>query len=342
MKLNLLLLILLSACSMGTMKSGGDNPYLYNSSEAYDKEKLSELSREVVVVERRNPPVGTLEKLFSSKQPPLRRVAILVFESDIQGTRAGLAGSNLVYPSAQGKQLLTEKMLTIWEEGFGLLKDPSIEYVSTSEIKNSKAIAQYGIAVEDYIKSERSAIDPDDISYVEKGKSTPTQTVVNPRGMRDLSFLLVPASELMSGPKWSNHQKLLVNEISKELRLDAVIVINSDIQWTAAHQEKRSGEHIPEEMVVKLKVSTLVPFSSYHQRLINLKNSDKPGVNLCYSYHTGVLKVPVKLTVDKEEENFETVNRNILSPLITTYRDLTMMMITSLQTEWKKSYGDGK
>src|SRR5690606_32370507 len=146
-------------------------------------------------------------------QNPLKRVGIVIFESMIQPTRGGLAGNDLVYLSEAGKQLLTEKLLSVWEEVFGIVA-PRLDYVSLNTIKKAPSFNKYGAAEKDYVLSSRAALAPDDIFFLNAGRKTTTTTLLNPRGARDMSFVLVPATELMSGPKWSEHQKHFLNDVS--------------------------------------------------------------------------------------------------------------------------------
>ncbi len=333
----LLGIVLLTSCSLGTKKTGGQHRYRYEPDFDYGLEDLQALAPGVVTMEKRDPPVGTLDKLFDKKMPDIKRIGIVVFESEVQGTRTGLSGVDLIYPNEQGKQLITEKFFTVWDEGITFIA-PDLTYVPSSEIKASKALSQYGLEVTDYVKTDRIAIESDDIQWLPPGKATPLFTIMNPRGMRDISFMLVPASELMGGPKWSEHNKIFLNDIANELKLDAVFVIMSEVSWTAAHKDKFTNENIPEEIVLKLKGTTLIPFGNYHERLKELKENNRPIINVAYRYHEGKLKVPVSISVPQEEQNFETVENRLLNPMFKAYRDLTFMMIDRMAEEIRKTH----
>lgn len=329
-------LVLITSCA-GTKSSGGKHRYRYEPEFDYTVEDLKELAPAVVLMEKRDPRAGSLDKLFDPRLPDLKRIGIVVFETQIQPTRTGLSDNDLIYVSEQGKQLLTEKFLTLWEEE-GALMAPDLEYVSSQTIKSSRTISKYGLEVPDYIKADRSGIENDDIQWLPAGKKTPLYTVMNPRGMRDLSFMLVPAAELMGGPKWSEQNKIFVNDICKELGLDAVVVVMSQVNWTAARKDKFTNENYPEQMNLTIKATTLVPFENYHQRLKATNVSDLPAINVAYRYHEGKISIPVRISIPESERTFAEIEGRILNPMMKTYRDLSLMVIDQIATELRKTF----
>lgn len=333
-----LMLFLLASCSLGVTSKDGQESHAYRNAEDYNLERLRELAPKVVTTSWRHPPVSTLDKLFAPSQPDLKRIGIVVFETNIQETRSGLASTTgKVYPTAAGKQLLTEEFLTIWDEALPIVF-PEGEYVPVAQMKEAKALHQGGADVTDLIKSPRTTLAEGDLIYLEKGKATATETIVNARGMQDLSFVLVPASDLMNGPKWSEHQKYLINDVAKELKLDALIVVKSSISWEADHKEDLSGDHRPEEMQLTMTASTIVPMVRYHERLKLIGNSEEPLVTATYRTHQATLKLPVKINLPPEEQKFENIEKNLISPMIQSYRDLAVMTLIQMAHEWKKTF----
>lgn len=318
-------LLFLSSCSLGVIQSGGEKTYVYDVQKEYTVEELSELSTQVITTKSRDPQKGKLEDLFSKNQPPIKRIGILVFESTLQPTRSGLSTEDKVFLSEQGKQLLTEKLLSIWEQSFSVLGE-GIEYVPVSKVKKSKAYQEDGLSVTDYVLSKRDSIMPDDIFYLPTGKKTAIPTVLNPRGMRDLSLALVPASELMAGPKFSEHAKHTLNSTAKELNLDAMLIIGSEISWTAAHIDKHSGESFADNAIIRLTVTTAVPLSKYHERLNNIgEKRDQPNNTVSYRYYESKIKIPVDISVPEAQQTFDHIEKTILTPSLKTYNDLTHM-----------------
>lgn len=329
--------LLLTSCSLGTKTKGGKKDFYYQAGEDYKLEKLSELAPRIIETSQRNPPVGTLDELFSKERPDILRVGIIVFETQIQDTRSGLASDEgKIYPTASGKQIMTEKFLSIWEEALPIV-DPELNYVSSAEVKASKSLHRAGAEVEDHPKSSRTELSVDDIVYLEKGKATAMATILNPRGMRDFSFVLVPATELMNGPKWSEHQKHMLNEVVKELKLDAALVIMTEASWQAAHKEKLTGDHKPSELKVKITASTLIPFSKYHERLEASDRSNAPQVNVAYRTYKGMLTAPVSLDAADEEKTYATIQEKLIGPLFATYRDLALMTMLQMKADWEKT-----
>lgn len=334
----ILIIVILSSCSMGVLKEGGDRAYTYDVFSDYTSEDLVHKAPLVVATSQREPMKGKLADLFSKKQAPLKRVGIIVFESVLQPTRSGLTNFDLVYMSAQGKQLLTEKLLKIWDQSFPILGS-EIVYVPTSKIKKSKALTHWGSAVSDQIKAKRDKLMPDDIFYMPSGKEVTMLTTLNARGMRDLSLALVPASELMQGPKFSEHMKHAVNELSKELSLDAVLVVMSQISWSAAHIDKHSQEILPEEMKLQIQATTLVPFTGYHKRLEVIgEKRDLPVINVAFRTYEAELKVPVLITVPEEERSFEQIEKELLTPMLKTYNDLAHMVQLRIIEDLKSTH----
>jgi hypothetical protein len=331
-------LSLLSSCSFGVIKSGGDKAYVYDVSHNYGRGELNNLAPQLVTTSKRDPKKGKLDDLFSKEQAPIQRIGVLVFESEIQPTRSGLANEDQIFLSAQGKQLLTEKLLSVWEQGFSILGD-GVEYVKVSKIKKSQLFKKYGFEVEDHIKANRDALAPDDIFFLAKGKKTAIPTVLNPRGMRDLSLALVPAYDLMAGPKFSEHAKHALNEVAQEMNLDAMLIVMSRINWTASRIDKHSGESIPEEVLIRVEASTLIPLSQYHARLNKLNvTRDQPNTTIAFRAYETKLKIPVRISVPVEQQNFEYIEKELLNPTLKTYNDLSQMLQMRIMEDIKKTH----
>ena len=326
--------LLLSSCA--NLEQGGDRKFEYDADRDYSLLQLQELSGGMVSTLRRDPPFGTLDKLFGSGQKPLKRIGILIFESSLQPTPGGLAGEDLIYLSAAGKQLMTEKLLTIWEQG-AFLAMPDVEFFPISQIRESKAASVYGVAVEDYINSPRQTLAPDDIFYLDKGRGIQSPLIINPRGMRDLSFLLVPATELMKGPKWSEHNKHFINDVFKDLRLDGALLIMSEISWTRGRMDKNTGEHLAEQLRLNIHTSLVTSLSDYQERLkkLSLKNDSSVTVNF-RTYHSEVV-LPLKIAVPQNERSFELIEHELIKPLFKVYRDMSVMVMNSINQDVKST-----
>jgi hypothetical protein len=186
--------------------------------------------------------------------------------------------------------------------------------------------------------ADRKGIENDDIVWLPAGKNTPMYTIMNPRGMRDFALMLVPATELMSGPKWSEQHKVFLNDICKELNLDAVFVIMSEVSWKTERKDKFTNENHSEELILKLKATTLVPFGKYHERLETMKESQRPNINVAYRYHEGQLKIPIQISIPEEQRNFVEIEKRLVGPMFKAYRDLSLMMIDRMSGEIRKTH----
>lgn len=331
----LILSLFVAACS--TVKTGGEGGYRYDPAFQYSHQGLRDLAPEVVKTMKRDPHVKRLDDLFAKKLPDLKRVGILIFESKLQSTRSGLAGDEKIFLSASGKQLLTESLLNVWEETLPLMS-PEFLWVRSDEIRTAKSFSAYGLEVEDFVKSDRNRLDPDDVIYLPKGRETTSQTVLNPRHLRDLSLLLVPAYELVGGPKWSEHHKLFINDVVRELNLDAVIVIMSDVSWSTQQVSKHSGEPTPEEMKFRIEASVLVPFSRIHERLKKLGSKEEPMQTICYRAYETKLNIPIDLSKLSETSAFGEIEETVINPLLKTYRDLVIMNVDQISSDLRKTF----
>lgn len=332
-------LLLITSCSYKVIKSGGENQFAYGLEKNYSSQELKDISPSIVTHSKRDPQTGTFDQVFYHGQKPIKRIGIILFESIIQPSRGGLSDSDLVYLSAQGKQLLTEKLLTIWEESFPIL-NPEMDFIKVSSIKKTSSFNAYGLDEKDHILTKRTGLENDDIFYIGGGKEVTSTTLVGPRGMRDLSMILVPGSELLLGPKFSEHQKHLINDLTKELKLDGVMVVFSEISWTRAQTKKNSGEHIPEEMKMRVAASTLISFTEYHKRMqkIGKGSVNLPKINVPYGTYEVELKIPVVLDVDEKDRNFQTIEKNILNPMLKSYKDISQMIMIRMGEDLRKTF----
>src|SRR5690606_994117 len=207
-----------------------------------------------------------------------------------------------------------------WEESINVFGN-DFTLIPQSKMKKAAVLRSAGEVQEDFIKTKRKILAADDIMILEKGKKTTMSTVINPRQMQDLSFLLAPGYDLMGGPKWSEHKKHLVNDVAKELKLDALILVKSDVSWSYPEGEMAT---------IKLKASTIVPLSSYHERLEKVGDKSRPNVTLCLNSYLGEVKVPVKLLYPEKEGVFSQVEEELILPMMSGYNNLSQMMISRI------------
>lgn len=339
MKISLLVFLLaLVSCSYKVKESGGKALYAYDPLVSYSSENLARRAPDYVKTSMRDPSIGKLDELFAPGLPDIKKIGIISFEALIQPTYGGVSDQDSIYLSAAGKQLMAENLLRIWEQTLGVL-GKEITYIKSKKINRSKTSPYYGLDVNDYVLVKREKIMPDDIFYLPKGKNTTYTALVNPRGGRDLSMLLVPANQIMGGPKFTETQKHYVNELCKELKLDAVLVVYSSLEWTTKGVDKTKNIDISEEMRLKLSTSLILPFSNYHKRLDLINNKDqRPQHNITYRSYDVDVRLPIKIVVPEEEKSFDTIDRNLLMPMMDVYSQLTQMIVSSLHSDVKKTF----
>jgi hypothetical protein len=158
-----------------------------------------------------------------------------------------------------------------------------------------------------------------------------------PANYQDVSILFIPATEMMIGPKPVEHQKHWVNDICKELDLDAVLLVSSEASWTQGGKDKRTQEVIPEDMEVAVGAAILYPLRSYNLAMkeLNRKEPSLPKSIPVASYTTKVT-VPVTLTVPEAEQTFETIEKNVLAPFFGTYQALSALIIDRINTDLRQ------
>lgn len=312
-------ILLFTSCSLNKV-DGGEKSYVYKDKD-YDLSALKDMAPDLIRTSRRDPPGAQLDKLFSKKMPALKRIGIIVFESKIQETRSGLSSSDgKFFPTEAGKQIITEKFLRIWEEAFPII-DPLSDLVPVKKIVEAKSYPHYGQDPDDYVKGNQEEILASDIPYLPKGKKTPIHTIMTPRGMRDFSLLLVPAADLMGGAKWSEHQRLMVNDVASELKLDALLVLMSEASWSESF------------LRTKIEGTIIIPSSQYRDRLLALKKSPHKGITVSYRNYQGEILTPVQLSEAGENWEMEEKEKNLLSPLFRAYRDLSLMMMIQMKKD---------
>src|SRR5690606_14587299 len=165
------------------------------------------------------------ESAFSTKYP-IKKTSTISFETIIQPTRAGISGFDKVYLSPKGKQVLTGKLLSVWEEAFTTVASNEISYLPMVSFFDDQSIhSKYGLDVKNFGGSPQDSLERDDIFVLEKGKSLSSMALFEPHFARDLSILLVPAHQLCGGARGNEFQKYYIAEASQKFELDALYSI---------------------------------------------------------------------------------------------------------------------
>jgi hypothetical protein len=335
---SLAILTLIASCGMVRTDGGqaGFDPQAY---VALEPDQHALYAQTVVKREERDPDYITLEKLRASEKGSIRRMGVVLFETQYQPSRSGLAIGRNVYLSDKGKQALAEETWSFWDRALRRATGTGVEWVKRTELEQSKAFRAAGAVQADYVMVKRYELGEGDIFWKSGGQEIPMTSLVLPRNQQDVSILFVPATEMMLGPKSVEHQKHWVNEICKELKLDAVLIVSSQASWQQGGKEKRTQEVIPEEMQVAIDASILYPWSTYISvaRQLGERNALKKSVPLAtYRVKT---TIPISISVPEDQQTFETIQQNILTPFRASYQALTALMIERIAADLRAPGG---
>src|SRR5690606_33212156 len=162
-------------------------------------------SQDVVTSYQRDPRQLTWEEAFPSKKA-IKSTSTLSFETIIQPTRSGISGSDKVYLSPKGKQLLTEKLLSVWEEAYTTVVNDETNYLHMRKIFDDFSIhSQYGTGVKNYGGTFQEGLEKEDVFLAERGKRLSALALFQPHFSRVLPLLLVPGNQLFGGPRGNEY-----------------------------------------------------------------------------------------------------------------------------------------
>lgn len=335
--LRILILLLLTSCTLGSSRFGGKRTYQYESQYEYSSQELGKLSRDTVTSYKRDPRESEWSKVFT-KTHPIRKTSTLSFETIIQPTRSGVAGLDKVYLSPKGKQLLTKKLLSVWEEAYTTVVDQDLSYVPMEKLfDNHKLHQKYGLGVKDYGVSFQDGLEGDDIFFKEKGKSLSSLALFRPHFARDLSLLLVPAHQLFGGPRGNDFQRYYIQEVSEQFGLDALYSILVEIDWHPRRVDKLTQQSHHQKAVLKLKVTPVLSYKEFEKRLKAQgieSNSKLPNLN--WGIYEVSLDIPIDLDKISKESSLEEIDSILLRPIFKTYADMCVMMSQRLQRDFKR------
>lgn len=334
--LRILFLLILTSCTLGSSKFGGKKPYQYDPQYHYTSQELFKISRATITSYQRDPRQASWEKVFSKKYP-IKKVSTFSFESIVQPTRAAIAGFDKVYLSPKGKQLLTEKLLTVWEEAFTTVNTPEMSYLPMLELfDDHKLHSKYGLGVKDYGGTFQEGLASDDIFFKQRGKSLSSLALFQPSFARDLSLLLVPGYQLFGGPRGNEFQKYYLAEIIEKFKLDAAFAVMVEIDWQASRIDKVTKQSIHQKAIIKLKVTPLISYKEFAKRLKDQGiNAESDIPNLSWGSYESTIHVPVDLEKINKDSTVEDIDRVLLRPIFKTYTDMCVMMSQRLYQDFK-------
>lgn len=310
------ILLSLMSCAHQIVSDGGQVEFDYDVYKNMAPEERLTYAHTIVKRERRNPEGVDLDKLHEYKFTKIRRVGVVLFETQIKPSRSGLASDRNIYLSETGKQNLTESFYRYFDyELKKLSRTMALDWIQKEELEASKAFRSYGSIYKDFMMNRSKKLNDLDVFWKKGGEKIPETSLVMPANMQDVSLMYVPSYELLGGAKPSQHQHHWINEICKELKLDALVVVSVSADWNRGAVDKRSKEHIPEVMKINVEATTLYPWSTHHKILALQKNSSNQKLNMPLASYSTKVSLPVKITLDENEESFENAMKNVIYPL---------------------------
>lgn len=320
-------LLLLTSCTLGSSKFGGKRPYQYDPAHSYQSEDLLDLADETITSYKRSPRELKWEEAFSKKYP-IKTSSTFNFETIIQSTRSAIAGADKVYLSPKGKQLLTEKLLLIWEDVFSAVAAPEMNYIHLKELSNDQKLhGQYGSPVKDYGGHLQDGLEGDDIFFKEKGKSLSSLSLFQPHFARDFSLLLVPGHQLFAAPRGNEFQKYYLAEVIEKFKLDTAFSIMVEIDWQSSRVDKITQQSMHQKAVIKFKLTPMMSYKLLQLRLKELGKKVPNNIsNLNWASYEGVMDIPVDLSQINEKSSLEEIDALLLRPLLKSYTDMCVMM----------------
>ena len=311
-----LFLLLVVSCAHQIVSDGGQAEFDYDFFKNMAPEERLTYAQTVVKRERRNPEGVDLDQLSEYKFTKISRIGVVLFETQIKASRSGLASDRNVYLSETGKQNLTEAFYRYFDfELKKLSRTMALDWIQKEELEASNSFRSYGSVYKDFMMNRSKKLSDLDVFWKKGGERIPETSLVMPANMQDVSLMYVPSYELLGGAKPSQHQHHWVNEICKELKLDALVVVSIGADWNRGGVDKRSKEAIPEIMKINVKATTLYPWSTHHRILELQKRSSNQKLNMPLASYSTQVSLPVKITLNESEETFENAMKNVIYPL---------------------------
>ncbi len=331
-------LLLVASCAHKVTTDGGQASFDPAVFESLSPQDITTYAQTVVKRETRDPDGVKLDDFRKHPAGQIRRAALVVFETELQPSRSGLATDRNVYLSAKGKQILTEQLWDYFNNELNRISEETVTWVSPRKIKASKVFASGGFTVPDYIIKRPSYLNEEELFWRQPGQKIPEESLLQPANYRDVGLLLVPAIDLLGGAKPSQHQHHWVNDLAKELEVDAVVVVFLGAEWRRGGVDKRSQEVIPEEMKVRAQASVLYPWGRYHQVGEALGKTNLPKLNVPLASYNVKASFPVTISVPENEETTNKAREMVVVPMRRTLNRLSSLMIERMLTDIRQTH----
>ncbi|MBY0516981.1 MAG: hypothetical protein K2P81_08745 [Bacteriovoracaceae bacterium] len=322
------------SCAHKIIADGGQAPFEKEKYEQLSPSDLATYAQTVVKKEQRDPDSMSLKEFTKTSEGEIRKIGLLIVESEIQPSRSGLATERSVYLSPRGKQLLTEELYhSFFQHLKALSPKKTLHFLKSADLFLSSSYRSAGSPSNDYILATNAHLTGEDVFWRLPGKNIPEATILTPRGFQDMSMIMIPAYDLIGGAKPNQHQFHWVNDVCKEMGLDAIVVLHMDASWTRGSIDKRSKEVIPEEMKMSLRGSVIYPWGKFHQAVEAKGEKSLSKLNIPLAAYSIETRFPITLTVEESAETFESAENNIINPLRATFTSFASLMSSRMMTD---------
>jgi hypothetical protein len=306
--------------------------------ESLSPQDLPTYAQTVVKRETRDPEGVKLSRFRQHPAGQIRKIGLVIFETEFQPSRSGLASDRNIYLSVRGKQILTQQLWSMWDRELRRLSNGSVTWSTRDQLIGAKSFASAGSTETDYVLKDWGRLTEEDVFWKNPGQKIPTDSLVQPANYRDLGLVLVPAYEMMGGPKPSQHQHHWVNDLCKELELDAVLLVSLGAEWRRGGVDKRSKAVIPEEMKIRAQASIVYPWSRYHTIGESLGEKNLPKLNIPLASYGVQVSVPVKITLPDGQENFSAAFANIIGPMRSTSTRISSLLMERIISDLHQTH----
>jgi hypothetical protein len=332
-KLFYALVILLLSCSAHERKIGGEEIY---RGEPIQTENKIEFSNKTVRTLFRDSPKGFQTKAYHPPFGSMKRIGFMFFETIIQPTRDGLSHEENYFFTNHAKQLITEDLYRKWLNRLKKVS-PDIQIVQIeNEFVNNKVYSAYTEDFIDYSTKLGEGLLPEDIQFLVKGKTTSMNNLMMPRKFKDLSLMSAPLANFLGDTKPSDYHKYWINDVATELKLDAILLVYSELEWNKAAPSALDPKKMnPEGAQIKIESTLTIPYKRF-QKILSANGFSQevnPGTTAFRKYET---KAFIDLKIQKPNDGQapkEAFYQFIGDKIFSSYENMTDLIAIKMEKD---------
>lgn len=328
-----LLLLSLIACSAHEKKMGRGEIY---HGEEITAENKAEMNDKFVKSMFRDSPKGFHDKAFHAPNGSIKKIGFIFFETTIQPTLDGLSSEPNYYFTNHAKQIYTETLYKKWLENIKKW-DPKIELVKVEDaFAANLTYKNYIEDFVDYVTEPGEELLPQDVQYLEKGKSTTINSLMMPRKFKDLSLLGSPVAMFLTANKYSDYHKYWLSDVAQELDLDAFLVVYSKMSWDRQSVDPLDVKKIiPESGKIKIEAAFSMPYKRYQSLLKD--NGYTPALNpgsIPFMSYEETALIELKIEKPKPEQSSKAgFDENVWNKMFPAYTNMVQLMTDRMEQD---------